>query len=192
MSRLGTFVKEFGWLGTAAATLAAGVWAVTTYLQNAKLEYTKDFNTRQMKAIFEATATVSSLVVEMSPDEWNKHRAAFWKLHYGELVLFEGPEIECAMTYFGAKLNATDFNKRYELAPRAFAVSAALRKFVADLNSNGWNIKLANLAGVKTEVTPILGLKEDPSLSDRMASFPEVEGKIDAKCRLLKAPAKAA
>ena len=183
MTRIGRFVKEFGWLGTAAAALAAGIWAVTTYLQNAKLEYTKDFNTRQMNAIFETTATVSSLVVEISPDEWNKHRAAFWKLHYGDLVLFEGPEIECAMTYFGAKLNATDFNQRYELGPRAFAVSAALRKFVADLNSNGWNIKLANLVGVKTEVTPILGLKEDPSIQDRKATYLEVESRIDAKCK---------
>jgi hypothetical protein len=174
MTRIGRFVKEFGWLGTASATLVAGFWVVTTYLQNAKLEYTKDFNARQMNAMFETAATVSSLVAEDNKDEWDNHRAAFWKLYYGELVIFEGPEIECAMAYFGAKLRATDFSQRGELGPEAYAVSAALRKFVAELNSNGWNIKLANLLGVKMEVTPILGVKRD---------YADVKERIDQTCK---------
>jgi len=110
------------------------------------------------------------------------HQVAFWALHYGDMVLFENSEVECAMTYFGAKLKAVGFQGRQDLGPQAYAVSAALRKLVGDLNNNGWKINLSTLVEAKTEVSPLLGLKGDPTLQEP-ANYSALEKKIDAKCK---------
>jgi len=155
-------VKNYGWLGTAIVTVGGAIWAVTRYLQNAKLEYVKDFNTRQLNTFFKTAETVANLVAEIDQQKWGQHQTTFWHLYYGDLVLFENPGIECAMTYFGAKLNNTEFAKRGELGPYAFAVSQELRKFIETLNQNDWRINLTNLVGAKDQVRPILGLKSEP------------------------------
>lgn len=184
---IGNFVKEFGWLGTVAAAVATAIWAVVIYLQNAKMEYIKDYDSKQTSTFFAVAETVSSLVAEDDPQKWNQQNQVFWSLHYGDLVLFEGPGIECAMTYFGAKLNATSFEKRQSLAPYAFAVSAELRKFIKQLNENGWKIDLAELTGLKAEIGPMLGLKGQ-RLSNNFN--PDVQNKIDQKCHGYVAPPK--
>jgi hypothetical protein len=178
--RLGDFVKEYGWLGTVLAALGAGIWGVVTYLENAKLEYLKEYNSKQTATFFAVSETVSSLVAEDDLGKWNQQNKAFWNLHYGDLVLFESPGIECAMTYFGAKLNTINFEKRQELGPYAFAVSAELRKFIKQLNQENWKIDLAELTGLKGDIAPLLGLK-----GERLTgSFnPEIQNKIDEKCR---------
>jgi hypothetical protein len=161
VSLLGDFVRDYGWLGTAIVTVAGAIWAVTRYLQNAKLEYVKDFNVKQINTFFKTAETVASLVAEVDQQKWTEHQTTFWHLYYGDLVLFENPGIECAMTYFGAKLNNTKFEGRGELGPYAFAVSQELRKFIENLNQNDWRINLTNLVGAKDVVRPILGLKSE-------------------------------
>ena len=52
MKWLGAFLKDFGWLGTAIAAVATGIWGVATYLDNAKRDYVKDFNTKQVPRSF--------------------------------------------------------------------------------------------------------------------------------------------
>ena len=179
MKRLGRFVKDYAWLGTVLVAVATAVWAVVTYLQNAKLEYLRDFNSKQISTLFSVAETVSSLVAEADQQKWNDHTGTFWSLHYGDLVLFENPGIECAMTYFGAKLNSVHFENRHQLATYAFAVSSELRKFVKDLNANEWRINLVTLTGAKNEISPALGLKGERTT---LTFDPEIKKKIDAKC----------
>ena len=101
-------------------------------------------------------------------------------------MLFENSGIECAMTYFGAKLNATQFDKRRELGPYAFAVSQELRKFIEQLNENEWRINLTTLTGAKIDLAPVLGLKGERLVPDFSQAL---KSKIDAKCKaFMKAP----
>jgi 4-amino-4-deoxy-L-arabinose transferase-like glycosyltransferase len=58
MGKIGALVKEFGWLGTVIAAVATSIWAVATYLNNAKRDYVKDFNTKQINTFFETAETV--------------------------------------------------------------------------------------------------------------------------------------
>jgi hypothetical protein len=177
---LGNITKEYGGLGTAIAAIAAGVWAVTTYSENAKREYIKDFNTKQISTFFLTAETVSSMVAEPDQQKWNEWSAKFWNLHYGDLVLFEDPGIECAMTYFGAKLNATQFEGRGTLGPYAFAVSQELRKFIEQLNNNEWKINLLPLSGAKEDLAPLLGLKGERLVQDFSQA---TKSRIDAQCK---------
>jgi len=179
VKRLGRFAKDYAWLGTVLVAVGTAVWAVVTYLQNAKLEYLKDFNSKQISTLFSVAETVSSLVAEADQQKWDDHTRTFWSLHYGDLVLFENPGIECAMTYFGAKLNSVHFQNRHQLATYAFSVSSELRKFIKELNANEWRINLATLTGAKNEISPALGLKGEPTT---VTFDPEIKKKIDAKC----------
>ncbi len=84
MEWIGRFVKEYGWLGTVIAAIATAIWAVTTYLQNARREYVKEFNTKQVTTFFTTAETVSSLVAENDAAKWNEPRrklleAALWR-----------------------------------------------------------------------------------------------------------------
>jgi hypothetical protein len=181
----GEFTKEYGGLGTALAAIAAGVWAFTTYSENAKREYIKDFNTKQINTFFQTAETVSSIVAESDSQKWNEWSAKFWNLHYGDLVLFENPGIECAMTYFGFKLNATRFEGRGQLGPYAFAVSQELRRFIEQLNQREWKINLVALSGAKEDIAPLLGLKGERLVQDFNQT---AKSQIDAKCKDYMAP----
>ena len=178
MQRIAGLVKDFGWLGTVAVAVITGVWAVTTYLENAKRDYVKDFNTKQIQTFFLTAETVSNLVAEQDQAKWTAYTAQFWALHYGDLVIFENPRVECAMTYFGAKLAETKFERRRELGPYAYAVSHELRDFIKYLNKKEWRINLATLTGAGTDVTPTLDLK----------SGQQARSEIDKKCRPLMQP----
>jgi hypothetical protein len=182
---LGRFVKDYAWLGTVLVAVGTAVWAIVTYLQNAKLEYLKDFNGKQISTLFTVAETVSSLVAEADQQKWNDHIRAFWTLHYGDLVLLENPGIECAMTYFGAKLNSVHFQDRHQLATYAFSVSSELRKFIKELNANEWRINLATLTGAKNEISPALGLKGEPTTFEFSA---DIKKRIDGKCHPYVAP----
>ena len=129
--------------------------------------------------------TVSNLVAEPDQTKWNGHGAQFWALHYGDLVVFENPGVECAMTYFGAKLNAITFERRRELGPYAFAVSQELRKFIQHLNETEWKINLTTLAGARPDLTPVLGLKGERLVADFDHT---IKSKIDAKCKAIMPP----
>jgi hypothetical protein len=183
MNRTLTLIRDFGWLATAIATVATGVWAITTYLHRAELEYTKDFNSRQLNGVFTAADTVASLISEINSTKWENQKAEFWKLHWGGLIVLENQEIECAMTYLGAKLNVTTFERRRTLGPEVYAVSKALRKFLEEKNNNGWRINLANLIGVKGDAPPLLEVKMD--LSEAQREYEEAKKKIDKKCNLI-------
>lgn len=161
MHTVATFGKEYRWVGTALATLVAGVWAVTKYVETTKFEYLKDFHTRQMTIIIDAAKTVANLVADNNQTDWSKQQEAFWKLYYGELIIFEDQKIECAMSYFGVKLIEINgnFENKNELEPYAVAVSTALHDFVTELNNSGWNIKLGDLVGAKASVAPLAGVK---------------------------------
>ena len=69
MGWFGDFTKEYGVLGTAIAAIAAGVWAFTTYSENAKREYIKDFNTKQVNTFFDTAEAVSKIVSELGREK---------------------------------------------------------------------------------------------------------------------------
>ena len=193
MSTLRSFFKKYGLLGPAITALggavagvAAGVWAAATYLHTAKLDYAKDFNTKQVSALFLAAETAAGLVAEIDEAAWNAQRTVFWKLHWGDLIVFENPEIECAATYLGAKLNITAFGSRNTLGPEVFALSNAVRKFITYKVENDWRIDLPDLVGAKAaSVAPLLGVKLTSEARDAYrATFQRIAG----KCRTILVP----
>ena len=132
-------------VGGGIAGVIAGIWAATTYLHTTALEYRKEFNGKQIDALFSAAETAATLISETNELQWRDQRAMFWKLHWGELIVFENPEIECAATYLGAKLNATEFKDRNSLGPEIFALSNAIRKLITFKINNDWRIDLPEL-----------------------------------------------
>lgn len=84
------------------------------------------------------------------------------------------------MTYFGAKLNSTAFERRRELGPYAFAVSQELRKFIQHLNETDWKINLTTLTGAKNDLDPVLGQKGGRLVSDFDKA---IKSKINEKCK---------
>jgi hypothetical protein len=187
MVRLGNLVKEYGWLGTVLAGVGAALWAIYTNMENARLEYIKDFHTKQIDTVFMAAETVSSLVSEPEQQKWNDDEKAFWNLHFGQLVLFENHGIECAMANFGFKLSTTTFANRHELGPSAYFVSGELRQFVTALNNNGWKIDPSNLTDVKADLAEMLSWKDGrlafkATAADFKATAANFKKKIEAKC----------
>jgi hypothetical protein len=68
MSSMEVLVKKLRWLGPGLATVggaiaavATGAWVVTTYLHNAELDYSKEFNTKQLAALFLTAQTAAGL-----------------------------------------------------------------------------------------------------------------------------------
>jgi hypothetical protein len=105
------------------------------------------------------------------------------------LVVFENPEVECAATYLGAKLNVTDFGQRPSLGPEAFALSNAVRKLITNKMNSGWKIDLPTLIGVKaTFVQRLLDVKGVPTPEGKSA-YPSIVNSIEEKCSaVLRAP----
>jgi hypothetical protein len=194
MSGILTFIKRFRWLGpavtalgSAVAAVLVGAWAVTTYLHRAQLDYSKEFNAKQVSTLLLAAETAGNLVATIDFGEWTRQQEIFWRLHWGGLVVFENQEIECAMTYLGAKLNVTEFGERRKLGPEAFALSNAVRKSIEQKIKNGWKIDLPTLVGARAIVEQLLQVKGADQ--EGVKAYPALVDKIEEKCRsVLRAP----
>lgn len=95
-----------------AATVAAGIWSVVTYVDTQsdeaevrKIEASKAFLTKQLTLFEEVTQVASRLATaprdKLPPDDLARFRELYW----GELALVEQGKVEAAMFNFDKVLN---------------------------------------------------------------------------------------
>jgi len=85
---------------TLLGVITAGVWTAVTYVDSKEKEFYTEFWNKKM-ALFQKTSNAASTMATASTlKEFNKARAGYWKLFYGELSLFEGACVKQAMVVF--------------------------------------------------------------------------------------------
>ncbi len=147
-------------VGYAVAAIIAGGWAVVSYLHNKSLEYKKTFNDRQLDIILLTAQTAGELVGSDELGDWQRARARFWELYWGRLVLFEDDLVVEAMIALGVRLATVPFHQRAEMEHECYAVSRALRDFLARKNEEDWKISFGMLHISKDNVDGDAELKQ--------------------------------
>src|SRR5213080_447818 len=79
-------------------TAAVGIYQFQTQQAEANK---RPFLEQQLATVTEATDLAARLATETDPAEWEKDRAAFWRLYWGRLAIVEDRAVEACMVQFG-------------------------------------------------------------------------------------------
>lgn len=126
-----------------AAVLAALAGAVR-FLGEQRQANRMPFLQRQLEISLEAAEVVSTLATSIDPAEWERARAAFWRLYWGRLGVVEDRQVEAVMVRIGAIVPRTALAPALpmsELQELSLALAQAAR---AQTQSN-WRVSLAPL-----------------------------------------------
>lgn len=144
------FLKQLGWAGTLIAGGLAAGWAITTYVHENRLAFQKQWVSKHIELCVSASETVGALSSRDTEAEWNKDIAKFWQLYWGPLALIEPQPVAQKMVDFGKALKTTEFANRFQLGPKAIAVSKACRDHIDQIMQNDWRFDPSDfLLGLK-------------------------------------------
>lgn len=115
-----------------AGAVIVGLAAFERFLDQRQQEIVKDMvvrNQSRNEAFAQATKTASAIATssDLNAVEAKEAVDSFWKLYWGELARFEGPDVETAMVRFGRALQTWQATgeKPDEMAQLSLAVSHA-------------------------------------------------------------------
>lgn len=123
------------------AGLVGGGFALWKYLQTARIEGRKPFLSKQLEFYVEVCGVVSELCTTKDLAVRAKAEGRFWQLYYGQLAVFETPEVEQSMISIGNLLRRSDNLKWHGLKKESVRLAHACRDSIA----SSWSIRLASL-----------------------------------------------
>ena len=135
-----SWLKNLGWIGTAAAAVFASIWGFLTYEDQARLAFRKPMVDHTINLCLEITDLAGNMVGEPDEGQWRKHIGDFWRLYYGKLVMIENQELATSMVELGQSVKAAEFTSRSSLGAGALAVSRACRQQISVLMDTGWKM----------------------------------------------------
>ncbi len=127
-------------------TAIVGIWQFSqTQAQTNK----QPFLQKQLEISFQASDAASRLATETDPSEWEKARAAFWRLYWGTLSIVEDPKVESAMVHLGKlvpeKPVANPPLPMKALENPSYDLAIAIRGLILA----SWNVQLTPLEGAR-------------------------------------------
>jgi hypothetical protein len=129
------------------ATIAIGIWQYADKQAQANRE---PFLKEQLRLVFEASETVSTLANSTDEKIWQEARTKFWTLYWGPLGIVEDRDVASAMVEAGRLVPGTDKPGAPPLPLAALRQpSLKLSHAARDLILESWGVDLPPLEGQK-------------------------------------------
>ena len=124
--------------------IAAG-WTVLSYLNTARIDYSKGFADKQIEVLFQTSEAAAKLLVAKDA-AWPTAEAKFWKLYWGPLTLFENNSIACPMIGLAVLILENSQRPGTEaMKAKVNNVTSAIRKYIDERNGSNWRFTLQDV-----------------------------------------------
>ena len=142
-------IREYSWIGAGVSVIIAAGWTIMSYLNTARIDYSRGFADKQIEVLFETSEAAANLIVA-TDTEWPAAKAKFWELYWGPLTLFENDSIACSMIALGVLIpEGSQRPDKSTMQSKVNDVTSAVRKYIEERNGVGWRFTVQDVLTVE-------------------------------------------